>query len=209
MVEAVLLICCRYLTQRAVIIILDVLILSFGWTSVVMTLLLIRGWFPFKTMVSLNCFKLTHTHTHTHTCMHVHAGNAHTHTQKTTPVTRSDKAVAILGNIVGLYSVLTLCFFIWFTRLYVSWACIDDRYDVLLLCQLTNQIQCYSCLNDGADHCVDAGLAECVKHPASEPFHCLSPVYTIAKPRVRQSVLANGLVLPCVVVSASQCKHWL
>lgn len=141
----------RWLTQRAIIIVLDVLILSFGWTAVVMVLLLIRGWFPFKTM-------------------------------KTTPVTRTDKAVAIIGNIIGLYSVLTLCFFIWFTRLYDSWACIDDIYDVLLLCQLTNQIQCYPCANEDAFECVDAGLAECVKHPDGEPFHCLSPFYTISNP---------------------------
>ena len=185
--------CCRYLTERAIIIILDVLILSFGWTAVVMTLLLIRGWFPFKTMVSTNYFQhtppLSNVHTHTHT-----------HTQKSSPVTRTDKAVAILGNIIGLYSVLTLCFFIWFTRLYVSWACIDDIVDVLLLCQLTNQIQCYSCSNEDAFHCVDAGLAECVQHPAGEPFHCLSPFYTIGDPHVRQSVLENaGLVIPCMV----------
>ncbi len=129
-------------------------------------------------------------HTYTHPCMHIHVHtsthtriHAHTHTdtrtQKTDPVTRSEKAVAIIGNVIGLYSVLTLCFFIWFTRLYVSWACIESSYDFLLLCQLTNQIQCYSCENAGVSNCVDKDLVECVKHPSIEPFHCLSPTYTM------------------------------
>ena len=44
----------RYMSQRATIIVLDVLILSFGWTAITMVFFLIRGWFPFKTMVSEN-----------------------------------------------------------------------------------------------------------------------------------------------------------
>ena len=43
---------CRYFSTRSVAIILDVLILSFSWTILVVTLLHIRGWFPFKVKVS-------------------------------------------------------------------------------------------------------------------------------------------------------------
>lgn len=158
------------MSQRATIIVLDVLILSFGWTAVTMVLFLIRGWFPFKTMVSENVYD---QYLKSYQCYDK------TYTQKTDPVTRSEKAMAIIGNIIGLYSVLTLCFFIWFTRLYVSWACIESSYDFLLLCQLTNQIQCYACTNTEAYQCVDEGLAECVKHPNIDPFHCLSPSFAM------------------------------
>ncbi len=139
---------------------------------------------------------VTHRHAHpstTHTHMHtIFTFTIHTiFIQKTDPTTRSEKAVAIIGNIIGLYSVLTLCFFIWFTRLYVSWACIESSNDFLLLCQLTNQIQCYSCNNSEAYQCIDEGLAECVKHPSTEPFHCLSPTYTldIDNKRVRTTAI--------------------
>ena len=112
---------------------------------------------------------------HTHT---------HTHTQKGPVVDRCDKAVAILFNILALYVVLTLCFFIWFSRLYDSWACIQGAADILLLCQLTNQIQCYQCGSEDADQCHDIGLADCVDHLEAEPYHCLSPLYTIDNPNV-------------------------
>jgi len=102
-----------------------------------------------------------------------------TPSQKGDPKTKTEKAVAIVGNIIGLFSVLALCFFIWFTRLYVSWACVDNMNDIYILCQLTNQIQCYSCLQPNASECLYPVLAECVQSPAIPPFHCLSPSYTI------------------------------
>ena len=42
----------RYFSTRAVTILLDVLIFSFSWSVIVVTLLHIRGWFPFKVKVS-------------------------------------------------------------------------------------------------------------------------------------------------------------
>ena len=134
-----------------------------------------------------------HTHPpHTLTCtQYSHSPYTQYSYRKLIQLLVQKKAVAIIGNIIGLYSVLTLCFFIWFTRLYVSWACIESSNDFLLLCQLTNQIQCYSCNNSEAYQCIDEGLAECVKHPSTEPFHCLSPTYTldIDNKRVRTTAI--------------------
>ena len=38
----------RFFSTRAIAMFLDVIIISFNWTVIVVTLLHVRGWFPFK-----------------------------------------------------------------------------------------------------------------------------------------------------------------
>lgn len=118
--------------------------------------------------------------------------------QKGPVVGRFNKAVAIIFNALSLYVVLTLCFFIWFSRLYNSWACINGQSDILTLCQLTNQIQCYQCRGFDSGNCSYDALAECVQESAASVYHCLSPLYTIDNPKVsvQHSSLTKSLFIP-------------
>ena len=46
----------RYFYTRSITIILDVLVLSFAWTVIVVILLHVRDWFPFKIKVSAHTY---------------------------------------------------------------------------------------------------------------------------------------------------------
>lgn len=55
--------------------------------------------------------------------------------------TTLQRVTVILWNFVALYLVLSLCLLVWFSKLYVSWACVRHTGEIQLMCQFTNLVR--------------------------------------------------------------------
>eukprot|EP00118_Oscarella_pearsei_P010077 m.60129 g.60129 ORF g.60129 m.60129 type:complete len:352 (+) comp34917_c0_seq6:44-1099(+) len=83
--------------------------------------------------------------------------------------------LSIVWNFIALFIPVFLCLVIWFFRMYMSFACFSTTYDILIFCEITQQVQCYPC-----DGCTTAIINSCTQSSnRSSLFHCLSPMYEV------------------------------
>lgn len=64
----------------------------------------------------------------------------------------------LLFNFCAIYLIMFTSMLMWFTKMYISWACFKDQDELLDLCQVTNQVQCYPCAK-----CSEEGINQCYK----------------------------------------------
>lgn len=74
--------------------------------------------------------------------------------------------IHVFCNFAVMFVIVYFCLIMWFSKLYVSWACFNNYKEVLLLCQSTNMVQCYPCRS-----CEPEELKECVNERHTM-FHC-------------------------------------
>jgi len=53
----------------------------------------------------------------------------------------TQRVIVALWNFVALFLVLCLCLLVWFSRLYMSWACVKGMWEIRLMCQFTNLVR--------------------------------------------------------------------
>ncbi|XP_047125894.1 uncharacterized protein LOC101239856 isoform X1 [Hydra vulgaris] len=53
--------------------------------------------------------------------------------------------VHVIFNFIAVYFIIFTSMLMWFTKMYISWACFKRYSDTMQICQITNQVQCYSC----------------------------------------------------------------
>ncbi|KXJ27774.1 uncharacterized protein LOC110233584 [Exaiptasia diaphana] len=83
--------------------------------------------------------------------------------------------IHIASNFLAIYLVTFTCLILWFSKLYVSWACFKNHDDVMSLCERTTMVQCYPC-----NSCNTTGLKKCVKDK-HKMYHCLSYIEDVSK----------------------------
>ncbi|XP_065842834.1 uncharacterized protein [Oscarella lobularis] len=82
--------------------------------------------------------------------------------------------LSILWNFVALFIPVFLCLIVWFFRMYMSFACFSSSSDILIFCEVSQQVQCYPC-----GSCTTSGINSCSMTNRSSIFHCLSPMADI------------------------------
>ncbi|XP_066930762.1 uncharacterized protein [Clytia hemisphaerica] len=71
-------------------------------------------------------------------------------------------------NFCAIFLIMFTSMLMWFTKMYISWACFKDQNELLGLCQVTNQVQCYPCQT-----CTEEGINKCYKREIDETlFSC-------------------------------------
>lgn len=78
--------------------------------------------------------------------------------------------VHLAWNFVVIFLVTFTCLLLWFSKLYISWACFDSQQEVMTLCEKTNMVQCYFC-----EECDFHAFRRCAESQQHQSFHCLSP----------------------------------
>lgn len=74
----------------------------------------------------------------------------------------------LMFNFCAIFLIMFTSMLMWFTKMYISWACFKDQDELLSLCQVTNQVQCYPC-----HQCSEEGINECFKKELDETlFSC-------------------------------------
>ncbi|XP_062506859.1 uncharacterized protein LOC134183368 [Corticium candelabrum] len=84
------------------------------------------------------------------------------------------RIATFVWNAIILFIIIFVCLLIWFSRMYMSYCCFTSREEILALCQMTNEVQCYpcsSCTSDVVNNCSND----------TNMFHCLSPMYDVDK----------------------------
>lgn len=71
-------------------------------------------------------------------------------------------------NYCCIFLIMFASMLMWFTKMYISWACFKGHDDLMQLCQITQQVQCYSC-----SVCSTEGIKKCFKNQTnSRQFSC-------------------------------------
>jgi hypothetical protein len=91
-------------------------------------------------------------------------------------IIRKNAWVSVLWNVIALSIISCLCLIIWFSRMYMSYGCFSSLDEVLLLCQITTEVECYPC-----SECTSDGIAECGN---GTMFYCLSQMPTMDQNQV-------------------------
>jgi len=74
----------------------------------------------------------------------------------------------ILFNFASIYMIMFTSMLLWFTKMYISWSCFKGHHELMELCQLTNQVQCYPCGN-----CTMEGIKQCyIRDTGKDQFSC-------------------------------------
>jgi hypothetical protein len=85
-------------------------------------------------------------------------------------VVQTNKWVSVLWNAIALFVIIFICLLIWFSRMYMSYCCFSSRNEIMTLCEMTNEVQCYPC-----SKCISNAIHNCSMDKLSQ-FHCLSPM---------------------------------
>lgn len=70
-------------------------------------------------------------------------------------------------NFLAILIITSTCLLLWFTKMYISWACFRTHGHFMKLCEITTQVQCYPCNN-----CTLDGLRMCYNDTKNEVFSC-------------------------------------
>ncbi|XP_032225545.2 uncharacterized protein LOC5501320 isoform X1 [Nematostella vectensis] len=77
-------------------------------------------------------------------------------------------------NFFICFIIIFTCLTLWFSKLYMSWACFRNHKEIMSLCERTSMVQCYPCSTCSSD-----GLKHCVKGRHDNMFHCLSDMMAL------------------------------
>lgn len=78
--------------------------------------------------------------------------------------------IHLAWNFVVIFLVTFTCLLLWFSKLYISWACFNSQQEVMTLCEKTNMVQCYFC-----EECDFHSFRRCAESENNQSFHCQSP----------------------------------
>ncbi|XP_028397926.1 uncharacterized protein LOC114521626 [Dendronephthya gigantea] len=78
--------------------------------------------------------------------------------------------VHLAWNFGVIFLVCFTCLLLWFSKLYISWACFKTQREIMKLCEKTNMVQCYFC-----EECNFHTFTECAAKDSYRSFHCESP----------------------------------
>ncbi|XP_046853326.1 uncharacterized protein LOC124446527 isoform X2 [Xenia sp. Carnegie-2017] len=78
--------------------------------------------------------------------------------------------VHLAWNFGVIFIVCFTCLLLWFSKLYISWACFRTQSEVMKLCEKTNMVQCYFC-----KECNFNAFSHCAAEENYRSFHCESP----------------------------------
>lgn len=78
--------------------------------------------------------------------------------------------VHLAWNFSVVFLVCFTCLLLWFSKLYISWACFNTQQEIMTLCEKTIMVQCYFCQD-----CNFNAFAHCAAKDRYRSFNCLSP----------------------------------
>jgi len=70
-------------------------------------------------------------------------------------------------NFVCILLITFTCMLLWFTKMYISWACFKTHDDIMQVCQVTSQVQCYPC-----NECTHEGMTQCYTDSKDKQYSC-------------------------------------
>lgn len=75
----------------------------------------------------------------------------------------------VAWNFFVIFSVTFTCLLLWFSKLYISWACFKSQQEIMHLCEKTDMVQCYFC-----EECNFHSFRRCAQNDNYQSFHCQS-----------------------------------